>query len=228
MAYCDKCGSKLVDGAAFCSKCGAPVTRSGGDGGGRRTECYDGVVHKCPSCGEQLDAFVSRCPVCGFELRNVSAASTVNDLAMKLERVKSLEQRNELIKTFYIPNTREDIYEFFILATSNIEAGGESVDAWYAKLDQAYKKAELVFGESDELKRLRKLYDSTGRTRTAKSALTVLSRSRGLQAAVMFAFGLILMIVGILNIDSLGLLALIGLMPIMGAMTFFFTTLNNN
>lgn len=148
MAYCDKFGKKLSEGAAFCSKCGAPVTHlkdSANDE--RRAERYDGVVHKCPNCGEQLAAFVSRCPACGFELRNVSAPSTVNDLAMKLERVKSLDQRNELIKNFYIPNTSEDIYKFFILATSNIEAGGESVDAWHAKLSQAYKKAEPVFGE---------------------------------------------------------------------------------
>lgn len=218
MAYCDKCGSKLVDGAAFCSKCGAPVTRSGGDGGGRRTECYDGVVHKCPSCGEQLEAFVSRCPACGFELRNVSAASTVNDLAMKLERVKSLEQRNELIKNFYIPNTREDIYEFFILATSNIEAGGESVDAWYAKLDQAYKKAELVFGEGDELKRLKKLYNSTGRTRSFKLAFSTLSRSRGLQAALLFASGILLMVIGFTSGSGLVVLGTVGLLPIVAAL----------
>lgn len=149
MAYCINCGTELVDGAKFCFECGTPVNNTAHDSG--RKTFFDGELHKCPQCGEILNAFVMNCPVCGYELRGIRKTSSVNDLALKLEETTSLQQKHELISNFYIPNTREDIYEFFILAYSNISAGDEAIDAWLAKLEQAYLKAKIAFGESREL-----------------------------------------------------------------------------
>ena len=146
MAYCDKCGRKLVDGAAFCSKCGAAVTHVSDDvSGGKRTERYDGVVHKCPNCGASVGSFDAYCSVCGNELRDKAAADSVAELSRKLDQIES--ERNEtgkkkgfftgsveqnsvsdidqrkisLIRTYPIPNTVEDILEFVILASSNAD-----------------------------------------------------------------------------------------------------------
>lgn len=230
MAYCSKCGKPLAEDAAFCSSCGARVSSEPV----QRKESYEGSVQKCPSCGQVLDAFSAVCPSCGYELRGVEGLSRVNDLADKLESASTIEEKNDLIKNFYIPNTREDIYEFFILATSNIEAGGDSTDAWYAKLDQAYKKAELVFGDGPELKRLSSLYSKTSKTRNIKSLFSMLVHSRGLQCAILFSIGLVMELIGNFLGSASGdsnspfyMLALLGIYPILGALLLFILSLSN-
>ena len=79
----------------------------------------------------------------------------------------------ELIKNFPIPNTKEDISEFVILAASNINPNCYGFwgtqypnnhhkslsDAWLAKMEQAYYKALLMFGETREFKTIKQVYD---------------------------------------------------------------------
>lgn len=151
MAYCDKCGKRLADGAVFCSKCGAPVTHVSDDADtGKRAERYDGVVHKCPNCGAPVGSFDAYCSACGNELRDKEAADSVVELSRRLDQIES--ERNEsgkkkdlfaraaeqnavsdidqrkisLIRTYPIPNTVEDILEFVILASSNADPGAFS------------------------------------------------------------------------------------------------------
>ena len=144
MAFCINCGQELMAGAKFCANCGKAVGTSQNEAKEQRKTVYDGELHKCPNCGERLDSFVTACPACGYELRGAKVTSVVNELAQKLERTKSVEQKIDLIRNFHIPNTKEDIYEFFILATSNMSADGYDVKAWYAKLEQAYQKANIL------------------------------------------------------------------------------------
>lgn len=151
MAYCMNCGKELPDEAKFCAECGTAVIATPNSNSHLRKTVYDGYLHKCPKCGEHLNAFATICPVCNYELRDVQATSCVHELSQKLEHTDSEEQKIELISNFYIPNTKEDIYEFFILAYSNITAGGYGIDAWSVKLEQTYLKAKLAFGNNNEL-----------------------------------------------------------------------------
>ena len=54
------------------------------------------------------------------------------------------QQKANLIINFSVPNTREDILEFMILASSNIDVkkgiDDEVTKAWLSKLDQVYEK----------------------------------------------------------------------------------------
>lgn len=193
---CEKCGNQIDGSGAFCPSCGSPIDQERIGAESKRRERFDGVVRKCPNCGETLGAFVAVCPSCGTELRGLDTSSRVKELEEKLGRASSAEERSDLIKSFYIPNTREDIYEFFILAASNIEAGGEGVDAWLAKLDQAYKKALLVFGEGKELNQLKSSYEEVHKKYATNSAVTALRKSRAAQCAALFAAGVVLQIIG--------------------------------
>lgn len=199
MAFCIKCGQALADGANFCANCGTVVNEINTNM--QRKMVYDGELHKCPNCGEILESFVSNCSSCGYELRGVNTTSAVNILAMKLEQLESKrppkergnvftqaliggeltnidEQKVNLIKNFSIPNTKEDIREFVILASSNIDiklygmayhssqfqgmmaASQKAVsDAWLAKFEQAYQKAQLLFGETQEFLNIQALYE---------------------------------------------------------------------
>lgn len=195
MAFCSKCGHELVEGAKFCYNCGSATSL--GENQEQRKTIFEGEIHKCPNCGEVLNSFVTNCPSCGYELRNIKSTSSVKELAIKLEQIEQQrparkmrnifsqalgggqltnidEQKVNLIKNFTIPNTKEDILEFVIIASSNIDikvygiysqqykmmdpAKREISDAWLAKFEQAYKKAMVMFGGSQEFCNIQELY----------------------------------------------------------------------
>lgn len=191
MGFCTQCGEELIAEAKFCFNCGKPVNESG-----KRHTQYDGVIHKCPNCGEILNSFTSNCPSCGYELRDVSATSSVKQLSNKLEEIESKrvyrkpknlysvlygtqqmtevdEQKINLIRNFAIPNTKEDLLEFIILAESNIyvdlyDTGSNVVmpgdprkelsNAWEAKFEQAYNKASYMFSNTEDFKIIDNIY----------------------------------------------------------------------
>lgn len=195
MAFCTKCGKELSADARFCSNCGAPTAGNTAGSTQRKTE-YEGTIHKCPNCGEIVDAFKLNCPACGYEFRDSKTTNSVQELAAKLEFIEQQrppkkahtfkdeflntygkfsredEQKINLIRNFAIPNTKEDILEFMILASSNIDmklygtgANADETgalraisDAWIAKFEQAYQKAEFSFSESPAFAKIQKIY----------------------------------------------------------------------
>lgn len=186
MAFCTNCGMELEEGAKFCAQCGK-ATNEKNQPIGQRINVYDGEIHKCPNCGETLKSFIAQCPLCGFELRGTVTEDSVREFALKLEDIERKrdkkkhsfnplkplsnsiglnstdEQKVSLIRSFLIPNTKEAILEFMILASSNIDfklygMGDKGVltasqreisDAWLAKFEQAYEKAKLVLTGED-------------------------------------------------------------------------------
>lgn len=194
MAFCIHCGRELADGARFCANCGTSVVAEPEQDKSENQQktVYDGRIHKCPNCGEQLDSFTATCPVCGYELRGTQVTSCVHELSQKLEKTDSLEKKIELISNFYIPNTKEDIYEFFILAYSKITAGAYGVDAWSVKLEQAYLKAKLAFNEGEDFKYIQELYDKINKATTKRK----LFKSKNFKASVVLAIGLLMIIGG--------------------------------
>ena len=175
MAFCMNCGQKLVDGAKFCFECGAKVNDSVPSNGACRRIVYDGELHKCPNCGELLNAFEATCSMCGYELRGSTASSVVHNFANEIKRMeleggkKSLARIATFIATFPVPNTREELMEFLILSSSNIsedrykkgtsKAKQAISDAWSAKFEQAYQKAILVFAGAPELPQIKEIYE---------------------------------------------------------------------
>jgi len=175
VAYCTNCGAQVDDNAKFCGVCGnkmstipqPPKTNA-------RKTTYDGTVHKCPNCGAGLASFVKNCPECGYELRGTDGVESVSDFARRYASATSNDKKVDLIRTFVIPNTKEDILEFSILASSNIDttsytrdnvvvSGGisqqEVAEAWMAKFEQAYQKATILLSDTPELKKIEKLYE---------------------------------------------------------------------
>lgn len=160
--FCIKCGKQLSDEMKYCPSCGEkngydidePVCRK---------ISYDGKIHKCPNCGEILDSFISNCTTCGFELRDVRTSDTIKEFFDKIETVKSDEEKVILIRNFPISNTREAVYEFIIFASTNVkgESNKEVFNAWVAKLEQCYQKAELLFGNDPEFEKIRKTYEKS-------------------------------------------------------------------
>lgn len=160
MAFCCNCGNELVKGAKFCFECGAPIGDT--DKSVRKT-VYSGELHKCPSCGENLDAFVSTCPSCGYELRGTSTADSIIEFSAKIDNAQTDEQRANIIRNFPIPNSKEDILEFMVLASTNIQGEQERMvfDAWLVKFEQSYQKAQLVITDNSVKNNIEALYIRT-------------------------------------------------------------------
>lgn len=158
--HCARCGNELNSGAKFCSGCGSSVFTNGNRGSSQRETVYEGNIHKCPVCGERLASFVSFCPSCGHEIRGASNSYAVQDFANRLLNAKNNQEKISIIRNFPIPNTKEDIIEFMILASTNV---GENLEAaisvaWQSKIEQAYQKAQIVFQNKDELSRIENIY----------------------------------------------------------------------
>lgn len=198
MSYCANCGEKLQDGSKFCSSCGSQVVdNSKYNSDSKRKILFDGKIHKCPNCGSNLNAFEHKCKDCGYELRGSNVTNVVKEFADKLERTSSVEKKNELISNFYIPNTKEDIYEFFILAISNLTTDVKCGEAWKSKLEQTYHKAKLSFGNTPEFIYIDKLYSKTMRQYKNKSFNRFMKNGwKYILGALLAALGLILMIYG--------------------------------
>lgn len=146
-----------------------------------RKQEFVGKILKCPACGEILKSFVTCCPVCGYELREIESTMSIKEFAAKLEQIerdrkedmedeeqlcKTDLQKINLIRSFSVPNTKEDLIEFFILAASNVNenygtlsASQEALShAWEAKYEQVYQKAIICLGDTPEIKEIKKLY----------------------------------------------------------------------
>lgn len=192
MGFCSNCGEKLNDGAKFCHVCGVAVY--GAQTQQKREQEYAGKLIKCPNCGEVLDSFTARCLACGWEVRGAKATSSVKEFALKLETIEATREREKvgfftkvyrlqgisktdkqkisLIKNFPVPNTKEDVLEFMILATSNVDmsmysclntpaAGVKAMtEAWNAKVKQVYAKAKNTYQSDPDFTKIQELYDS--------------------------------------------------------------------
>ncbi len=189
MKYCSKCGNELRDDAVFCDKCGSQV---GNVESQQRKQIFEGTIHKCPNCGAIVEAFSAKCENCGFEFRDVKPSSTVKKLEEELKEIElsrkkeknSLtkiimctsqfgdntdKQRINLIRNFPIPNTKEDMFEFMILASSNIildhyydsdyEVERKVSAAWMAKMEQVYNKSKVMFGNDPDFIGIKEIYE---------------------------------------------------------------------
>lgn len=77
-----------------------------------------------------------------------------------MELAKFNDQQIKLIRSFPIPNTKEDIFEFMILASTNVDhgLGKELSSAWRAKIEQAYQKAQLILEDDKDLSQFQHMY----------------------------------------------------------------------
>lgn len=233
MAFCSNCGHQLTEGAKFCFECGTKVNTQEPSQDETRKVAYDGEIHKCPNCGDILDAYESVCKACGYEQRGSKATSSVHELAVRLQKIEETrltsknnsrfsfgqsseidQQKINLIRSFVIPNTKEDILEFAVLAASNVDASAYDdsygilstlqngrrkavSDAWLAKLKQAYQKAKLVFDGDPRISEIESLYENTN-----KAIKRVKGRVWKILGITLGAFLALFILVGIIAISS--------------------------
>lgn len=140
------------------------------------------AITRCPACGEIVDKNAVICPSCGFGIRDVADGS-IALLSQKLDLIESKrpqkrnsdshtttatdERKISLIRSWPIPTNKDDLIEFAAMASGNCIAPPNDymyrtaedalADAWRSKFDQAYAKAEHLFGDSEDFALLEEL-----------------------------------------------------------------------
>lgn len=206
--YCTHCGKAIAANSRFCPLCGEkasagdnilasplkdsdrPVQSEQIDLSQRRVE-YQGVLHKCPNCGGDVDPLDAVCDLCGYRISGRAANATVMEFSRQLMTIEGTRKRRSifnnslapdvtdrqivsLINTFPIPNNIEELTEFMFMSASNIDPRyskkgmfGSSLDAtaegiisnaWLAKMQQVYKKAEISFSDDPLFEQIRQTY----------------------------------------------------------------------
>ena len=192
--HCPNCGKKLADDALFCDECGTKIVRGGSlsnippkevqkeeqapveektlepqqniERHVEKKPIKEGQIHKCPRCGELIPFDAVNCPTCGYEVRDRGVAVSVQDFFDTLQTINDEEKKINYIKTYPIPNTREDILEFMLLAKSNYDAKyyatNRNIDslssAWLSKIEQCYTKAKIILREQRDLDTVEEIY----------------------------------------------------------------------
>ena len=200
MAFCVNCGEKIIDGSKFCHFCGTAVPSITIQPSKQRKEEFVGTVLKCSQCGSVISESTVVCDCCGYRITKREAVSSVQAFKNQLMEIESTRikenfivsafaqtanptdtQKLALIRSFPIPNTIDDIQEFFFLAVANIdvklskqtatakfsnmlEAKANVTilktisDAWVSKMQQAYQKALLAFPNDPVFNNIQTIY----------------------------------------------------------------------
>ena len=208
MVFCSQCGSQVSDDSKFCNNCGAKINFAQQEQASNADtdKVYDGKIHICPKCKAETKAFSGKCEYCDYVFRDAKSSDATSDFSAAIENVKhtlsdsdksvgrsladlfadellissGTKQEISVIRSYPIPNTKEDILEFMILSSTNIDpavyAGSaqqvsqvEIAKAWYSKFLQAYEKAKIVFPDEPEFSTVEKIYqDKQAAIRSAK------------------------------------------------------------
>ena len=153
---------------------------------------YVGKVLKCPNCGCVIGTETMLCPDCGMKINREEASGSIQTFYDRLMEIESNrkpkknslfvqvdpvdEQKLAFIRSYPIPNSIEDIVEFFSLAANNINVmisknsfwnklddpsiEKQISDAWVVKMQQLYKKAQRMFPHDEAFLQIQDIYFS--------------------------------------------------------------------
>ena len=154
---CKNCGDVVDKISAYCPSCGCPMDTEVG------TSAVDELVKKLQAIDNEKSEYLLE-----IERKKNSVAGKVLGYEIDEEVEDSFEEKKiNTIQSFPIPNTVEGIFEFMILASSNFDAEmyvknlnkKDISDAWLAKIEQAYKKADIMFGRNARFVKIKEIYD---------------------------------------------------------------------
>lgn len=180
--FCGNCGKRIEAATAPCEPVFSQAPTEESESPTKETKPKSGIT-RCPACGEIVDKNAVICPSCGFGIRDVADGS-IALLSQKLDLIESKrpqkrkkdendtisatdERKISLIRSWPIPTNKDDLIEFAAMASGNCIAPPNDymyrtaedalADAWRSKFDQAYAKAEHLFGDSEDFALLEEL-----------------------------------------------------------------------
>lgn len=140
-----------------------------------------GVVKTCPNCGAPVVAGMAKCPDCGFAYIGIDVTNSAKLLDERLRAIKgtgdsSDEKRANIIRSFPIPNSREDLVEFLSTlepkALTNKAGDTDSqkaiTKAYREKFVECLNKMRLSFPDDSATKMFEQRFTSHKKKNKAK------------------------------------------------------------
>ena len=176
-----------------------------------------GEVRKCPACGSLVPAVAGACQDCGYEFSGIGAiqsSSLLADKIAKLEEEFSNKIRRDedndddrwqldkeknyiiaqTIKSFPIPNTKADLFEFITSMQANMlspSANKLVSDAYFTKYNEALIKASALF-KGDSM--LSQFINDKEKVITKYNRVSRKQKASGLKPSTKFLIGLIVVV----------------------------------
>ena len=123
-----------------------------------------GDVLRCPRCNEPYTPGSVKCGACGYEFINREAVSSATKFAEGLAKAteKATKEKDKdgriqreiienFIRSFPLPNTRDDLLEFIASMEARRHHSSESSE-YKAKLVEAINKAEMFYPNDPQFK----------------------------------------------------------------------------
>lgn len=206
MTICSKCGAQLPEGAKFCGVCGSTAI-SKTDENIKKQKILEEELNKCACCGAIVDAFTLICPYCGNEIKRVNGENAVKMLAEKLSKVdlernikpaEALAKKRNILLNYQVPGYKDELSEFIFLALSNIDVHDGDIDeleqVWITKLEQAYQRAKVLFGDTQDFLVIKSSYDEKMQQVTSFHQTNIASKKK------MKFIAILLLIVSIIGV----------------------------
>ncbi len=122
-----------------------------------------GVIKTCPSCGAPVVAGMAKCPDCGFAYTGIEAVNSAKELDRRLREVeekgyKGNDERANIIRSFPIPNAREDLVDFLsalepkALKSYADQSEGTIIKAYREKFMECLNKMKISFPDDPATK----------------------------------------------------------------------------
>ncbi len=152
---CPNCGSVTKAFEGKCSACGCEIKSS------RSVNSIKELSAKIEAIEAQKNADQKSLmeKLIGTDLRETDASKKAQK---KYEQQKDIEKAN-IINLFPVPNSKEDIVEFMLLASSHIRSNDDLDDvvseAWISKFEICYQKANLMFYNDSDFSRIMEMID---------------------------------------------------------------------
>ena len=185
-----------------------------------------GNIVKCPNCGAQVIGGSAVCTECGYAFSNVSANSSAEKLQAKLDEFNRRQEQRadsrgylrslfdsdtirkhkmEIISTFPVPNTREDLLEFLTMlqagadATGSHDGGTSDIEdmsyAYWLLYTNCINKAKLSFPNDNDFQYYFQTYEK--QLQKTKGIIGYLRCNPGARAGLIFLLVVILWIIGL-------------------------------
>ncbi len=150
-------------------------------------EVLESFLTVCPTCGHEIRDVKASTSVreLALKLENISSQKMPTfeekksvmkmvfgkdfkeddeaEEALRRFESQKAKEKASLIINFSVPNSKEDIMEFMILASSNIDVkkgiDDEVTKAWLSKLEQVYQRAEISMGSHPDFAQIKSIYD---------------------------------------------------------------------
>lgn len=199
--YCKNCGEQIDDNSKFCNNCGTQIVKEQKD-----TSQYVGDIKKCPNCGAIVNSFQAICESCGFELRDLKASHIISEFEKELKDLNNSKnffnrgkidgQIANLISTYPVPNSREDILEFILMVESHIDIyrfnyfsnsrNDVVTDAWVSKYEQLFEKAKITLSQNDVIDIKKRYNEKMGVINNEKKKRKAINTFALIAIAIMF------------------------------------------